>query len=85
MTVLVTTCNAPINVLPQVPPHGQRWGFDLYEINSLSPWSKCYDQMPPLRLYIFTLLFVIIDQIPLTQGMSIGQMRSNPHLLPVGG
>ena len=40
--------------------------------------------MPPLGLYIFTLLYVNIDQIPLIRGMFVGQMRSNPHLLQVG-
>ena len=41
--------------------------------------------MPPLGLYIFDLLSVSIDQIPLVWGMLYGKMRSNPHFLPVGG
>ena len=36
------------------------------------------------RTVYFPLLSVNIDQIPLIRGMFIGQMRSNPHLLPVG-
>ena len=30
------------------------------------------------------IILLNIDQIPLIQGMFIGQIRSNPHLLPVG-
>ena len=58
---------------PRYHPTGMGWGFDLYEINCLSPWSKCYDQMTPLGLYIFTLLVANIDQIPLIRGVFSGQ------------
>ena len=70
---------APINVLPQVPPHGQGW--EIWPMwNQLPlPWSECLDQIPPLGL-----LSINIDQIPLIRGMFIGQIQSNYHHLPVG-
>ena len=54
-------------------------------IASLAPGANTVIKCPPLGLYIFTLLWVHIDQIPLIWVIFLGKMRSNPHLLPVGG
>ena len=58
---------------PRYHPMGKGWGFDLYyyyyEINCLTPWSKFYDQMPPIGTAYVTLLSVNFDQIPLIWGM----------------
>ena len=70
---------------PRCHPTGKGWEFDLYEINSSPPGVNVMIKCPPLRLYIFTLLFVNIDQILLIGDMFVGHMRSNPHPLPVGG
>ena len=44
--------------------HAFMWGFDLYEINCLSPWSKCYDQMNLLGLYILPYMLQILIKSP---------------------
>ena len=49
---------APINVLPQVPPHGQRWRIWSVWNQLPLPWSEYCAQMPPLGLHLFTLLHV---------------------------
>ena len=65
---------------PRYRPTGMGWGFDLYEINSLSPWIKC-----PLRTVHFCPVICKYDQTPWSEACLAVKMRSNPHLLPVGG
>ena len=48
------------------------------------PLERMLGSNPPIRTVYFPLLSINIDQIPLIRGMFIGQIRSNPHLLPVG-
>ena len=69
---------------PRYHPTGKGRGFDLYEINCLSPGANTRVKCPHHRIVYFPLLLVNIDQIPLIEGMFIGQIQSNPHLLPVG-
>ena len=78
-SVIVCQHNAPINILPQVPPHR-----DLTYTKSIaSPLERILESNAPITgLHISLLLSVNIDQIPLIRSMFIGQTRSNPHLLP---
>ena len=58
---------------------------DLTCVKSIaSPLEQILGSNAPIKTVYFPLLSVNIDQIPLIQGMFIGQIRSNPHLLPVG-
>ena len=60
---------------------GKGGGFDLCEINYLSSGANAWIKSP-IRTVYSPLLSINIDQIPLIQGMFIGQIQSDPHLLP---
>ena len=72
---------------PRYHPAGMGWGLDLYEINCLSPWSQCYRIKCPPWDCTFSPYKLQINywSNPPDLGYVLVKMRSNPHLLPVGG
>ena len=83
--VIMLGGNAPINVLPQVYTTPRARVGDLTYVKSIaSPLERMLGSNAPIKTVYFPLLSVNIDQIPLIWGMFIGQIQSNPHLLPVG-
>ena len=81
--LFILWCYASI-YCPRYHPTGKGGGFDLHEINCHSPGANTRIKCPHHRTILFPLLSININQIPLIQGMFIGQTQSNPHLLPVG-
>ena len=71
-------------IAPGTTPRA-RVGDLTYMKSIASPLGRMLGSNAPLRTIYSPLLAINIDQIPLIWGMFYGQMRSNPHLLPVGG
>ena len=66
-------------------PTGKPVGDLTYMKSIASPLEQMLGSNPLIRTVYSPLLSILnIDLIPLIQGMFIGQIRSNPHLLPVG-